>query len=150
MSRKVMVTIAGAIISTSLFAHCASPQSEQPKEPPEKVWTNDDLVESTVTSASPLSQPPLVAHEHYERLGLHCCDRFWRRGAPQTVSSDVVSRIRSRIALASLQFLHDVQEEAISYSADGPATRFRRMSLAALGLYGETGFRSSSVARQPK
>jgi hypothetical protein len=151
MSRKVMVTIAGAIISTCLFAHCAFPQSEQPKKPPKKVWTTDDLVEPTVTSASPLSQPPLVAHEHYERLGLHSCDRFWRRGAPQTVSSDVVFRIRSCIPLAGLQYLDDVQEEAISYSAadwvsvDGPATRFRRMSLTALGLYGKTGFRSSSV-----
>src|ERR1700757_4344922 len=106
MSRKAMVTIAGAIISTSLFAHCASPQSEQPKKPPKKVWTNDDLVESTVTSASSPSPAPLVAHEHSERLCLHCCDRFWRRGAPQIVSSDVVSRIRSCIPLAGLQFLH--------------------------------------------
>src|ERR1700756_4013780 len=81
-----------------------------------------------------LCRPPLVAYERYERVGLHSCNRFWRRGAPQALFSDVVSRIRSCISLAGLQFLDDVQEEAVScstpgwFSVDGPATRSRRMS----------------------
>jgi CspA family cold shock protein len=40
-----------------LLTQYAFAQSEQPTKPPKKVWTNDDLVKPSATSAGPESQP---------------------------------------------------------------------------------------------
>ena len=49
-----MITRIGTLILLTQYAFA---QSEQPTKPPKKVWTNDDLVKPSTTSAGPESQP---------------------------------------------------------------------------------------------